>query len=357
MAQRKQLSWTELRVGVFVLAGLAVMALGIFYVTGGATFSPKYRLFTYMPEVEGLQVGAPVTVSGLTVGAVETIVFNPSPEDPAHNVKIVLRINKKFEENIRTDSAATLVTVGLLGDRYVSISRGVKGPELQAGATVPSTQAKAIEQMVERGVELEDKLGALTDQINAIVTDVHSGSGTVGKLLYDQALYNHLNATAANLDHMSGVTAEGRNSVGKLFTSDELYTKLDATMGHAQNILGAVEDQKGSLGKLIYDPAVHDQLNQFLNHGNSLLADAQAGKGTLGKFITDDSLFVNLRDASANVRDASAKLNTGEGTFGKFFTNPQLYDNLTGLTGDMRGLVSDFRTNPKKFLHVRVTIF
>jgi len=58
MAQRKQLSWTELRVGVFVLIGLAIMALAIFYVTGGGTFSPKYRLTTYLPEVEGLQVGA-----------------------------------------------------------------------------------------------------------------------------------------------------------------------------------------------------------------------------------------------------------------------------------------------------------
>jgi phospholipid/cholesterol/gamma-HCH transport system substrate-binding protein len=42
---------------------------------------------------------------------------------------------------------------------------------------------------------------------------------------------------------------------------------------------------------------------------------------------------------------------------GKFFTDKQLYDNLTGATGDLRQLLTDFRTNPKKFLHVRVTIF
>ena len=113
MAQRKQLSWTELRVGVFVLVGLAVMALAIFYVTGGGTFSPKYRLTTYLPEVEGLQVGAPVSLSGLQVGNVESIALNKNPEDKVHNIAITMRIEKKFQDNIRTDSMASLVTQGL----------------------------------------------------------------------------------------------------------------------------------------------------------------------------------------------------------------------------------------------------
>ena len=45
MPQRRQLTWTELRVGLFVLVGLSVLAAGIFYVTsvGGGPLSPKYR--------------------------------------------------------------------------------------------------------------------------------------------------------------------------------------------------------------------------------------------------------------------------------------------------------------------------
>ena len=56
MAQRKQLTWTELRVGLFVLVGLSVLAAGIFYVTGSNLIGPKYRLVTYLPEVSGLEV-------------------------------------------------------------------------------------------------------------------------------------------------------------------------------------------------------------------------------------------------------------------------------------------------------------
>jgi hypothetical protein len=46
MAQRKQLSWTELRVGLFVLAGLFILAIAIFYATGAGILGPKYRVLT-----------------------------------------------------------------------------------------------------------------------------------------------------------------------------------------------------------------------------------------------------------------------------------------------------------------------
>ena len=42
---------------------------------------------------------------------------------------------------------------------------------------------------------------------------------------------------------------------------------------------------------------------------------------------------------------------------GKMFTDPALYDNMTGLTGDLRGLIGDFRKDPKKFLHIKVGLF
>ena len=73
MAQRKQITWADLRVGVFVFAGLVTLAVGIFWVTGAGSLGPKYRLFTYLPEVEGLAAGAPVRLDGVDVGTVEQV--------------------------------------------------------------------------------------------------------------------------------------------------------------------------------------------------------------------------------------------------------------------------------------------
>jgi phospholipid/cholesterol/gamma-HCH transport system substrate-binding protein len=88
-----------------------------------------------------------------------------------------------------------------------------------------------------------------------------------------------------------------------------------------------------------------------------MIGDVRAGKGTLGKLATDETLYNKMRDTSSNLAAATAKLNENTTTAGKMFSDPKLYDNLTELTGDMRLLIGDFRKNPKKFLHIKVTLF
>jgi phospholipid/cholesterol/gamma-HCH transport system substrate-binding protein len=357
MAQRKQLTWTELRVGIFVLTGLLILVVAIFYVTGGGFLGPKYRLVTYLPEVDELQTGAPVTLDGIAVGNVESMRLTPHPTDHHHNITLVLRIDKKYQDQIRTDSTAALVTQGLLGNRYVSITRGLTGAVLQANGVVPGSETPDMKQIVQRGSDVVENLGALSNQINLIIGKVNQGQGTIGKFLNDPRLYNHLDAAVVNVNDLTASIQQGRGSLGKFVASDELYNKADSAVGKLDDVLGAVHDQKGTLGKLVYDPSAYDDIQGVAQKGNALLGDVRAGKGTLGKLTTDDTLFTNLRDASANVRDATGKLNSNEGTLGKFFSDPALYDNLTGLSGDMRLLIGDFRQNPKKFLHIKVGVF
>jgi phospholipid/cholesterol/gamma-HCH transport system substrate-binding protein len=357
MAQRKQLTWSELRVGVFVLAGLFLLAVAIFYVTGAGTLGPKYRLITYLPEVEGLGTGAPVRLDGVAVGDVQSIQLTPHPQDEAHNITLVMRISKKFQNDIRTDSTASLITEGLLGNRYVTISRGITGAVLQSNGVVPGKEEAAMKQMVERGADLMQNLGALSDDLRGIVDDVHKGRGTLGKLMNDPSLYNHLDSTAGKMDSLVTSIQKGEGTMGRLVSSDEMYNKAGTAIDHVNNVLGAVEQQKGTIGKLVYDPSFYNSAKGLTDKGNTLLEGVNEGKGTLGKLVHDDALYTNLKDASANVREATGKLNSNQGTLGKFFNDPAFYDNFTGLAGDMRLMVSDFRQNPKKFLHVKFGLF
>ena len=70
---------------------------------------------------------------------------------------------------------------------------------------------------------------------------------------------------------------------------------------------------------------------------------------------------VNVDDAGKRrlqaVTPSDAPGNDNTTTAGKLFSDPQLYDNLSGLTGDLRLLIGDFRKDPKKFLHFKVTVF
>jgi phospholipid/cholesterol/gamma-HCH transport system substrate-binding protein len=357
MAQRK-LTWAELRVGLFVLVALVILAMGIFYVTGAQGFwVPKYRYRAYLPEVEQLQYGAPVSLDGVIVGNVESISLTPHPPDKQHNVTVVMRINQKYHEQIRTDSTASLVTQGLLGNRYVSVTRGLTGAEIPPGGVVASGQVPEISDVVQRGYDVVQNLGVLSTQINDMVAQVRKGEGTIGKFMTDSSFYNHLNGSAAKIEALVTSVEEGNGTAGKLVASDELYNKVNSAVAKVDDVVGAIRDQKGTMGRLVYDPAIAENVKGIAEKGNGLLADVRAGKGSLGKFATDDTAYNNLRDASANVRDATAKLDSNEGTLGKMFSDPAFYDNMTGLAGDMRLLVSDFRQNPKKFLQIKLGIF
>src|SRR5690242_21736016 len=92
MPQHKQLTWTELRVGLFVLAATALLVVVTFYVTGPSALGPKYRLHVFLPEVDGLTVGAPVRLDGVDVGNVERIVVAvPKPGEQVsrdHSIRV-----------------------------------------------------------------------------------------------------------------------------------------------------------------------------------------------------------------------------------------------------------------------------
>ncbi len=360
MAQKKELTWTELRVGVFVLVGIVVVMLGIFYVTGAQFLGPKYRLVTFLPEVEGLSTGARVTLDGVEVGNVDSIDVNrPRGQnpDPKRSVEVVMRISRDFQNDIRADSNVQLITQGFLGDREVSVQRGYTGMVLQDGQEIPGLSEKSVNQVMASAADLLTSLNQLSGKANAIVADVQTGRGTLGALLTDRSVYDNANKAIENVKAMTDGIQQGQGTVGKLLKDDALYAKINSATGRVDDIMAAVQDQKGSIGKLIYDPSVHDEAKQFITNSDGLVSDIRSGKGTLGKLATDDSFFAHWNQVGQNVSEATAKLNSNTGTMGEFFTDPQFYDNLSGLTGDLRKLVGDFRSNPKKFLHVKFSIF
>ncbi|HEV8383808.1 MAG TPA: MlaD family protein [Candidatus Acidoferrales bacterium] len=357
MPQNKQLTWSELRVGLLVLVGLFLIAVGILYVTGAGILAAKYRVRTYLPEVEGLTIGAPVRLDGVEVGNVESIKLNPQRGDRNRNIELTLHIEKKYQNEILTDSTASLITEGLLGNRYVSIERGVSGTPIQANGEVPGHEEKAMKAIVERGADLVQNLGELSNTVKSIAEGIEHGKGTLGKLMVDEEAYNRLNDLLARSQAVVRNAQAGQGTIGKMLTSDEFYDKANSAAGRLDTVLADVQAQKGTLGKFVYDPHAYDEAKQLFEKGNAMLSDVRAGKGTAGKLFTDESLYTKWRNAGENVEQAAAKFNSTSGTAGKFMTDPKLYDNISDLAADMRLLIGDFRQNPKKFLHVKFSIF
>jgi phospholipid/cholesterol/gamma-HCH transport system substrate-binding protein len=361
MARGKQLTWSELRVGLFVLVGLLILAVAIFYVTGSNVWGPKYRLRTYLPEVAGLATGAPVRLDGVEIGNVERIAIVPREHgkapDKSRNIEVEMRLDRRYQNDILTDSVATLVTEGLLGNRYVNIERGYTGTPIKDGQAVPGGEEKAIKEVVERSADVLANLTALSNEVQDLIAGVKEGRGTLGKLLTDDQAYRHLNALLAHGEEIADTVQSGKGTIGKLVMTDEMGNKIETTVDQVNAMLADLKAQKGTLGKLLYDPTLYDQAKDAISNGNAIIGDARAGKGTLGKLITDEELYDKLRESSANIAEATGKLNKTDNTAGKLFTDPTLYNNLTAMSADLRAFMTEFRKNPKKYLTIRLTFF
>jgi phospholipid/cholesterol/gamma-HCH transport system substrate-binding protein len=273
------------------------------------------------------------------------------------NIEVVLRIDRRFQQDILSDSTASLVTQGLLGNRVVNITRGFTGVPLKEGQEITGTEEKAIKEVVERSADVLLNLQALSDNAKDLLAGVQEGRGTLGKLLTDDQAYKNLNSVLAKTNQVVTSIQEGQGTLGRLVVSDELYGKANTAIDSVNVIMNDVRSQKGTIGKLLYDPSLYDEAKKALSGGNAVISDVREGKGTLGKLATDDALYNKLRDTSTNLASATAKLNDNTTTAGKLFSDPQLYDNLAGLSGDLRLLIGDFRQNPKKYLHFKVTVF
>src|ERR1051326_6363078 len=127
MAQRKELQWAQLRVGLMVAASLVVLVIGIFFISGTVGFLTRtYTLKAYFSEAGGLRDGAQVQLAGIPVGNVKTIKISPYA-DPNRAVEVDMKVNRKYQNEIRADSEASAQSAGVLGERFIDISRGSAG--------------------------------------------------------------------------------------------------------------------------------------------------------------------------------------------------------------------------------------
>lgn len=118
-----------LKAGVSLFGAICVTGV-LYFLWSSGFFLPKYRLRTHMADADGVQTGAPVRVDGIDVGTVASKNLAGKSASPQRRVELVLRIQKRDQEMIRSDSSASLASDGLLGKLYVKVERGFKGAPL-----------------------------------------------------------------------------------------------------------------------------------------------------------------------------------------------------------------------------------
>jgi phospholipid/cholesterol/gamma-HCH transport system substrate-binding protein len=113
---QKQLKWSELKVGLTVLAASIILIILILLMSGtGGFLTRKITLRSYFDNAGGLREGAPVRLQGVDIGNVNGIRVVSDPNRRLTPVEVILKVNTKYQANLRKDSLTTLSTAGVLG--------------------------------------------------------------------------------------------------------------------------------------------------------------------------------------------------------------------------------------------------
>jgi phospholipid/cholesterol/gamma-HCH transport system substrate-binding protein len=246
-------------IGVFVVGGLALFALGLFMIGDRQmAFAKRFTVYTEFTKVTGLQPGAVVRVLGAKAGSVKQIV---PPNSPGQKFRVRLEIAESLHQLVRTDSIATIETEGLVGGSYLGIGTGTDAaPQISRDGTIAGKEPFEISDLVQQMGDSITKVNATIDTIqgdvqNAVLA-VSSTMGNANALITDvSGDVKKMAASGARItDDASRITEglrRGDGVIGKLMTDDELYRRATAiaaqTEETASNVRQVVELAKKTL--------------------------------------------------------------------------------------------------------------
>jgi len=207
---------------------------------------------------------------------------------------------------VRTDSKATIKFAGLLGQNYVAVDFGdPNSPVLEPGALMTTGEQPDLSALMAKmdeaasgvqnltksftGDKIDNLLGPFTDfmrqnnpRLSAIIanaqsisTQITQGKGTVGKLIYDDALYSSAQATVTNLQ--------------------DTAAEIRATVAKARGIVDQINEGQGTVGKLVKDDTLYKETTASMKNLKEILQKVNSGDGTIGKLVNDQEFYKNAK--------------------------------------------------------------
>ncbi|MBU1998224.1 MAG: MlaD family protein [Candidatus Omnitrophota bacterium] len=188
----------EYKIGFFVFTGLIILVIFILMIGDLKHAFSKHKINFIFNFVNGVKIGAPVRYAGLDIGEIRDMKLITSEDGKSTLVKLEGWV--KQEIKIPIDSQVWVNTLGLLGEKYVEIMPG-KDTKRFVGynGKMTGNDPFAMQEFGELGRSIAIKLDNVLTEVQDLarsfdegITRVKNKEGTVGKLLYQDEIYNDL---------------------------------------------------------------------------------------------------------------------------------------------------------------------
>lgn len=238
--------------GLFVIVPLlGLIVVGLFMAKSEHLFEKKYRLRSSLTQSYGLDPGAPVLMSGVPIGRVQSVEFNNKG-----TIDVMLILRERYKEFVREDSVLNVAKSSILmGQTQVAIQIGNPGkPVLPDGAMIKAVEPRDYAEMLEEFKPAIESVKAallrLDDVTKDIQTTVQTGNRTFSNVelatkelpsvvASAQRAVTSVEHSASNIERTSAGLPEITGSVKKTLG------RVDAAVG---DVRGATEKLPGIVG-------------------------------------------------------------------------------------------------------------
>ena len=295
----------EVKTAILILGCIVIFIFGFSYLKGSSLLKQEKTVHALYQDVEGLVVGANVTISGMNVGKVKQIDFDESYK------KIKVTFSLREDLSFSDQSVAQLYEAGLIGGKAIAIlPQYEEGNVIQSGAVLPSEIKPGLTELVNQ------QIAPLQDKIEGLLTSADSLFAGVSNVMnYDTQ--NNLKATLENF----AKTIENINTL-----TSRVNSIVDANEAELNNTLSNISELSGNLNQLT-DSLSQAPLNTTLK---------------------------NFEVTSAQLKKIIDRLESGAGSAGKLLYEDELYDNLLKSTKALELLLSDLQAHPKRYVHFSI---
>jgi phospholipid/cholesterol/gamma-HCH transport system substrate-binding protein len=324
----------SLIVGAFFIVSLMALGVAVLSLTSeSGLFARHYRIYGNFDNVQGLLPGAPIWMAGKEVGRVRAVEFTDFGSNQP--ILVSMRINTSIQNRLRTDSVATIGTIGVLGDSYIEIRPGSpEGSVLIDGETIQTLSPTNLYAALAQGSEALDSISALARNLNLVVSDVRE-VGVIPK-------------AASAVSAASGIVLEVESGSGLLHSviydnyAGGGVESIESSLASLENILEEVRTGRGILNSLIYaDDGTQGatstaDIQQTLASLADIMREIESGDGMLHALIYDPETGRMSEDAAAamgRLDEILKKIEDSDGTLGLMISDPKLYEDLTQLIG------------------------
>ncbi len=216
----------ELKVGLFVLIGIIILSVIVFSIGEFGFIKRGYRILVRFGVVTGVEIGAPVRLSGVEVGQIETIRLLEPGQGGRYRVELVGWVREGV--HVPEDSSGFINTLGLLGEKYLEITPGNSRRVLPDGGMLYGFDPIPIDRVAEQGYNALGDFQTLVNSVNDVVGDPVFRSSMKHTVARSEELVGSLHASSESLHAILEQIRAGQGTLGRLLMDDSLYQELIA---------------------------------------------------------------------------------------------------------------------------------